>query len=176
MKTIIYISTLTLFIYACGQTYPKSDNQDSSEQTNTATDTSKTSQAKEKLANLDSIEKENNENVIASGDNITKAFVFLNDGDSTIHLTANMKQDHRIFGFAKPDIKSERLLLLSVFTNDVENNPFGCKLGAYYDTSGMGDITLKYISTIGNFVKASAIDKSTLATTVYFEKKWIEIE
>ena len=176
MIKTIYISTLTLLICACGQTNPKSDNQENSKQTITDLNTIKTSQATEKLTKLDIIEKENNESVVASGNNITKAFVFLKDGDSTIDLTANIRQDHRIFGYAKPDIKSERLLLLSVFTNDVENNPFGCKLGAYYDTGGMDELTLKYISTNGNFVKATAIDKTNNSTTIYFEKKWIDFE
>lgn len=124
----------------------------------------------------DSIDKANNESVVASGDNITKAFVFLKDGDSTINLIANIKKDHRIFGYVKPDVKSERLLLLSVFTNDVQNNPFGCKLGAYYDTRGMTELTLKYISTTGNFVKAAATNKANKSTTIYFEKKWIAFE
>jgi hypothetical protein len=128
------------------------------------------------IVRTDSIDKANNESVIASGDNITKAFVFLKGGDSTINLTANIRQDHRIFGYAKPDINSERLLLLSLFANDVQNNPFGCKLGAYYDTGGMDALTLKYISTTGNFVKAAATDKTNKSTTIYFEKKWIEFE
>ncbi len=176
MRKTIYISTLTLLICACGQTNPKSDNQENGVQTNTVVDTTKISQTTEKLTKLDSIEKANNESVIASGDNITKAFVFLRDGDSTINLTANIRQDHRIFGYSQPDFKSERLLLLSVFTNDVENNPFGCRLGAYYDTGGMNELTLKYNSTTGNFVKATAIDKANNSTTIYFEKKWIEFE
>lgn len=171
-----YILILTLLIYACGQTNPKPKTLENREQTITTLDTTKTSHTIEKLSKLDSIEKENNESVVSSGDNITKAFVLLKDGDSTIHLTANIRQDHRIFGYAKPDINSERLLLLSVFTNDVKNNPFGCKLGAYYDTGGMSELTLKYISTTGNFVKATATDKTNNSTTIYFEKKWIDFE
>ena len=123
---------------------------------------------------LDSIEKVNNERIVASGVYITKAIIYLNEGDSTINLIANIRQDHRIFGYAKPDIKSERLLLLSVFTDDVENNPFGCKLGAYYETAGMDKLTLKFISSNGNFVKAVAIDKTNKSTIIYFEKKVIE--
>ena len=176
MKKTIYILTITLFFSACGQTNPKSDNHENSKQTITTVDTTKTNQAIGELSKLDSIEKANNQSVVSSGDNITKAFVFLKDGDSTIHLTSNIRQDHRIFGYAKPDIKSERLLLLSVFTNDVENNPFDCKLGAYYDTGGMDELTLKYISTNGKFVKATATDKTNNSTTIYFEKKWIDFE
>jgi hypothetical protein len=80
------------------------------------------------------------------------------------------------FGYANPDIKSERLLLISVFTNDVEKNPFGCKLGSYYDVGGMQNIKLKYLETAGNFIKAVAIDSSNNFTTLYFEKKWIVFE
>ena len=161
MTKFIYILTLSLIISACGQTNQKSDSE---------VDT----QAKVVFTKLDSIEKVNNERIVASGVDITKAIVFLKEGDSTINLIANIKQDHRIFGYAKPDIKSERLLLLSVFTDDVENNPFGCKLGAYYETAGMGELTLKYITSNGNFVKAVAIDKTNKSTIVYFEKKVIE--
>lgn len=176
MIKTIYILTLTLLICACEPTNPKSDHQENRVQALNFEDTTKANQLTEKLTKLDSIEKANNESIIASGDNITKAFVFLKDGDSTINLTANIRQDHRIFGYAKPAIKSERLLLLSVFTNDVEDNPFGCRLGAYYDTGGMDELTLKYNSTTGDFVKATAIDKANNSTTIYFEKKWIEFE
>ena len=176
MIKTIYILVLTLLINACGQTNPKLDIIENSGQTMIAVDTTNTKQAAEKITKLDSIEKENNESVLASGDNITKAFVFLKDGDSAINLTANIRQDHRIFGYAKPNIKSERLLLLSVFTNDVENNPFDCKLGAYYDTRGMDKLTLKYVSTTGTFVKAKATDKTNNAISIYFEKKWMDFE
>lgn len=162
MRTTIYILILILPISAYGQTNSTSD--------------SKPTPVTVELSKLDSIEKANNESVIASGDYITKAFVFLKEGDSTINLIANIRQDHRIFGYSKPDIKSERLLLLSVFTDDVKNNPFGCKLGAYYDTGRMGELTLKYISATGNFVKAKAIDKTNKSTTIYFEKKWIDVK
>ena len=176
MIKTIYILTFTLLHCACGQTNSKAENQENSEQTITTLDTSQINKTIEKLTTLDSIEKANNESVVTSGDNITKAFIFLKDGDSTINLTANIKQDHRIFGYAKPDIKSERLILLSVFTNDVENNPFGCKLGAFYDTRSMNELTLNYIMTIGNFVKATATSKTNNSTTLYFEKKWIDFK
>jgi hypothetical protein len=161
MRKSIYILTSTILFFACGQSNQKKDRQ---------VDT----QAKVVFTKLDSIEKVNNERIVASGVYITKAIVFLKEGDSTINLIANIRQDHRIFGYAKPDIKSERLLLLSVFTDDVENNPFGCKLGAYYETAGMDELTLKFISSNGNFVKAVAIDKKNKSTIIYFEKKVIE--
>lgn len=175
MKTIIYILTLALLVFACEQTKPTSQIKPT-ETKEIITVPAEIPQPIKKLTKLDSIDKVNNESVVASGDNITKAFASLKNSDSTINLIANIRQDHRIFGYAKPDIKSERLFLLSIFTNDVENNPFGCKLGAYYDTNGMENLILKYKSTTGNFVKATATDKTGTSTTIYFEKKWIELE
>lgn len=139
-------------------------------------DTTDIRPAAQNTSRLDSIEKANNKSVDESKDNLTKAFVLLSNGDSTIHLTANIRKDHRIFGYANPDINSERLLLFSVFTSDVESNPFGCKLGAYYDTSSIREFTLKYTSTKGSFVQASATDTSGQSTVLYFDKKWIVFE
>ncbi len=176
MRTTIYLLTLILLVLACGQTNSKYKNKQTNNKTDTSLNQNKPTQAAVKLTKIDSIEKANNESVVASAANITKAYVFLKEGDSTIKLTSNIRQDHRIFGYAKPDNKSERLLLLSVFTDDVENNPFQCKLGAFYETSGMNDLTLMYLSATGNFVKATARDKTNKSTTIYFEKNWIEIE
>lgn len=176
MRKAIYVLGLFIVISACGKTNSKTENKLKSTAIDTTEKTNKLARATVELSRLDSIEMANNKSVIESGDDITKAFVSLTDGDSTIYLTANIRQDHRIIGYAKPDTKSERLLLLSLFTDDVEKNPFGCKLGAYYDTSGMGELTLKYVSTTGNFVKALAIGSKNTPTPIYFEKKWIEFQ
>jgi hypothetical protein len=173
MKPIFFKSVLILVFYSCGQT--NSNSAKVSNYTNSTVDTNIT-KAHSNLSKTDSIDKINNETIAKSGNDTNKAFVFLKDGDSTIYLTANMKLDHRIFGYSQPDIKSEKLLLLSVFTNDIEKNPFGCRLGAYYDTDAMSDLTLKYVSTIGQFVKANTIDKSNKSTIIYFEKRWIDIQ
>lgn len=128
----------------------------------------------ETISTLSKIDEENNKSILQSGENITKAFVLLQDKTRTIRLTANIQKDYRIFGYAKPDITSEKLLLLSIFTTDVKNNPFHCKLGAYYETSNMNGLDLTYLETTGDFVKALATEKSKKSTTLYFEKKWIE--
>ena len=122
----------------------------------------------------DSIDRANNENIVRAGDDITKAYVIKND--SSIFLKANMQRDHRFFGYERPDIKSQRLLLLSVYTTDVSNNPFKCILGAYYDTGGMEGIHLKYLATEGNFIKVSVTGSNKKQTIIFFEKKWIEFE
>jgi len=125
-------------------------------------------------SSLDSIDMANDESVINAGANLTKAYVAK---DSTISLTANMRADHRIIGYAQPDTASKRLLMLSVFTNDVENNPFNCELGAFYDTAGMENLTLKYQGIIGDFARIIAIDiNSKKATTLFILKNWLEFE
>lgn len=176
MKTTLYILALPFLLFACKKTDSISEIKPVVEKSDIPADTVKPPKPKRELTKLDSISIANDESVRSAGNNLNKAFVYLKDGDSTIRLTANIRMDHRIFFYSQPDTKSEPLLLLSVFTNDVENNPFGLKLGAFYQTSGMENLTLKYNSTTGKFVKAYAIDNTNKSTPIYFEKKWIEFE
>ncbi|HET8809509.1 MAG TPA: lysozyme inhibitor LprI family protein [Flavobacteriaceae bacterium] len=96
--------------------------------------------------------------------------------DGEIWLSANMKRDHRIFGYKEKNIHSKKMILLSIFTNEVKNNPFNCKYGAYYDTNDMEDSKLKYISTEGDFIKVEITKAKKPIDTVYMEKKWFEFE
>ena len=57
--------------------------------------------------------------------------------DSIMEIQAFIRKDHRIFGYEKPDKNSAKLIVFSIFTNDVENNPHHCKLGSYYDTTAL---------------------------------------
>ena len=102
-----------------------------------------------------------------------KAFI---EKDNSIWMTASMNKDHRIFGYKNKDIYSEKMILLSVFTNEVENNPFGCKYGAFYDTNGMKDIELKYVSIEDDFLKIEIIQNGKTIDEVYMLKKWFEFE
>ncbi len=172
MRQILFALISILLISACGQT--NLGPATAIEKFDTVVIKKDTAPTANHKTNLDSIEATNNASVKALGNKVTKAYVSIQD--SSIDLTANIRLNHRIFGYANPDIKSERLLLFSVFTNDVEKNPFGCKLGSYYDTGGMQNIKLKYLETTGNFIKAVAIDSSNNLTTLYFEKKWIVFE
>ena len=122
---------------------------------------------------LETIEKENSKIIEQDEEYVNKAFIEKND--SLIWLTVNMKRDHRIFGFEKPDVKSKRMILLSIFTKDVENNPFNCPYGAFYGTNEMKNTTLKFKENIGDFAKIE-IQKENLKEVVYFEKKWLEFE
>ncbi|WP_313183174.1 hypothetical protein [Sphingobacterium siyangense] len=131
-----------------------------------------------KHAKLDSIDHANAQSVLES-DEVTKAYVKLTAKDSIIRLHSNIRIDHRFFGYEQADTQAKKLLLFSIFTNDVEHNPFQLKLGAYYDTSGLDSkgSKLKYVDTKGDFVQAKFIDSTDIPVcTIYFEKKWVEIE
>ena len=96
--------------------------------------------------------------------------------DSTIWLTANMKRDHRIFGYIKPDTNSKKMILISIFTNDVKGNPFSCPFGSYYQTSDMKNMSLKFVSKEGSFIKAKIVKKDSTDTQIFILRKWIEFE
>ncbi len=96
--------------------------------------------------------------------------------DDNIWITANMKKDHRIFGYKNKDINSTKMILLSIFTNEVKNNPFDCKYGAYYETNGMNDFKLKYIATENNFLRIEIIKEGKFIDEVFMLKKWFEFE
>ena len=171
MIRIIYAGILSaLIISSCSQSNSETKQgkevQDSAMQIPVKPATSN-------LALTDSIEQANNASVIDSGADITKAFIL---SDSSFDLTANIRKDHRFFGYKNPDTTAERLILFSVFTNDVENNPFGCKLGSYYQSNDIQGLQLKYEGKEKNFVKVYAIDSAGNKTLLYFQKKWIVFE
>ncbi|CAH8283726.1 hypothetical protein EV196_102579 [Mariniflexile fucanivorans] len=102
-----------------------------------------------------------------------KAFI---EKDGSIWMSANMKKDHRIFGYKEKDIYSTKMILLSIFTNEVENNPFNCKYGAFYDTNGMHNLKLRYIATEDDFLKIEIINEGKPIDEVYMLKQWFEFE
>lgn len=123
---------------------------------------------------LDSIDLAKQKMVLESGDKVTKAYV--DPETNKIDLWADIKLDHRFYGFEKADVSSKRLILFSIFTDDVENNPFSLPLGSFYSTANVEGGVFKFISEEGNFVKAEHTDKDNNTTTVYFERKWIVLD
>lgn len=69
------------------------------------------------------------------------------------YLRADIKKEHKFFGYSMPTKKSTRLICFSVFTNDVKDNPFKCLLGAYYESNNIlnGDKII-YSATTGQFI------------------------
>lgn len=125
--------------------------------------------------NRDSLDEANAKAVSTDMDFIQKATVA---ADSSIWLLANMRKDHRFFGYEKANTSSGRLILFSIFTNDVEDNPYRLLYGAFYDTNGMRGRLLKYVATEGKFIRTQLVEEETkkIITAIYFEKKWFEFD
>ncbi|MGJ1319176.1 hypothetical protein ACR776_11475 [Sphingobacterium spiritivorum] len=96
--------------------------------------------------------------------------------DSMIHVYNNIRADYRVFGYSKPDTTSQKMFLISVFTNDVKDNPNKCLYGSYYDSASMPDMSIKYMADAGAFIKANLYQDDVLLAPVYLEKKWVEFE
>lgn len=123
--------------------------------------------------NLKKIEIENQRSVDEAGPE-SRNYMFISD-KGQVHLYSNIRYEHRMFGYAKPDTKSKRLILFSVYTNDVEGNPFNCPFGSYYETAGMEKILLTYLKTTGRFAEMN-LCRNGKNTKVYFLKKYIRFE
>ncbi|MBV6879750.1 hypothetical protein NG800_005675 [Epilithonimonas ginsengisoli] len=93
--------------------------------------------------------------------------------DSTMDLYMSMTAECRIFGYQKPNKNSKRLILFSIWTFDVKDNPCNCQFGSYYETSSM-EMELKYLGKENAFVKAALMKNKKQIAIVFFEKKWIE--
>jgi len=95
---------------------------------------------------------------------------------SVFGLTANMREDHRIFGYSRPDTTAQKLILFSIFTTDVKGNPYRCPLGSYYETSGLPDgDRIKAVSRKGRFVQLQYIpaNAATPPTTFYVLRRYV---
>ncbi|SDF91330.1 hypothetical protein SAMN05421827_10293 [Pedobacter terrae] len=104
-----------------------------------------------------------------------KAMISLRDSSLTVY--ENIRADYRIFGYQKPDTNSRKMILFSVFTSDVENNPYKCPFGAYYYSGAMHDTKIKYVKQAGAFVEAHLIKETEIKpTSIYILKDWVEFD
>lgn len=104
--------------------------------------------------------------------NILKAEISKGDGSFTVF--GDIKKDYRIFGYEQPDTNSKRLIVFSVFTRDVQGNPYKCDYDAFYATSSMKNSHITFKSVAGSFVKTELYTDGQKVADLYFEKKWIE--
>ena len=111
---------------------------------------------------------------VISEDQLNKAEVSMKD--SLIRLAANMRLDHRIFGYEKPDTNSRKMILLSIFTSDVKGNPYQCPYGSFYETNEMDGLKLKFISDGDKFIEVNVKKEEVVLGKVFIDKKWIEFE
>ncbi len=127
-------------------------------------------------------EELDDENLQLDEANLQKIVVYRRDG--AMWITGNIRMDYRIVGYAQPDTTSKKMILLSVFTKEVEGNPLGCPYGSYYDCRGVNDngLDLKYVGDAGEFINANIIESNSLSGSVsikgvvYIEKKWVDFE
>jgi ribosomal protein S24E len=104
-----------------------------------------------------------------------KAIIDLNDSSFTVYQ--NIRADYRIFGYQKPDTSAKKMILFSVFTSDVEDNPYKCPLGSYYYSGALQDTKIKYIKNNGKFVETHLIKETNiLPTPIFFLRNWVEFE
>lgn len=96
--------------------------------------------------------------------------------DSTFHVYNNIRADYRIIGYERPDTSSRKMVLFSVFTSDVEGNPFRCPYGAYYDSALGAQLVIKYTAGLESFIQARISGLDRPSATVYFENKWVEFD
>jgi len=136
---------------------------------------SETTQKKDSNASLqsqlDSIEKANTQSILDSGENISK--VYVDTETDEFAFWSDMDKDHRFYGYEKPDVTSKKLILFSIFTNDVDGNPFEMPLGSYYDTRGLEPNKISYYDKDGDFISTEFEDVQGKVTKVYFESKWV---
>jgi uncharacterized protein YecT (DUF1311 family) len=105
--------------------------------------------------------------------NLTKAFIA---ADSSVWVIPNIRKDHRIFGYQEPNLNSKRVILFSVFTNEVEGNPFVLKHRAYYGTDGMEQMSLKFMATRSRFIEVAILKNGEFLDMVYFEENDVQFE
>lgn len=96
--------------------------------------------------------------------------------DSSITVYQNIRADYRVFCYKSPDTTSKKMLLFSVFTSDVKDNPYQCVYGSYYYSGAMQDMSMKYVKKTGQFIEAHLLRKNELVTPIYIRKEWVEFE
>ncbi len=109
---------------------------------------------------------------IAEVEETNKASISLKD--SSFIVGADKYLNHQIFGYERPDTTSKKLLLISCFTYDVEDNPYKCKYGAYYTTYNMDSVEIKFLTKTNYFVKCKLLDKEKIIANLFFEKRFVE--
>lgn len=114
--------------------------------------------------------------ILLSNSSYSQTKAFIDKETKQFHLVADIRKDHRIFGYSSPDTNSNKLILFSIFTNDVKNNPHNLPLGAYYQTSDLDpDHKILYRSVVKKFVMLSYVAERTI-TPVYVLRKFVTID
>jgi hypothetical protein len=130
-------------------------------------------QKNETIGIVNKIEIKKIDTIAINFDNVQKAEI--SKSDSLISIYQSWEKDFRIFGYKLPNEKSEKLILFSPFTDEVENNPFQCKFGSHYDYVSFKP-KMKFIKYENDFAKIKILDSTFVPNFFFIQKKWIEFE
>ncbi len=117
------------------------------------------------------MESELEEDEIIGFGEIQKAKISKND--SLLWVDANINRDYQIFGYEQPDTSARKLIVFSVFTYDVQDNPYQCPSGAYYGSYDLENSQIKYKGEVALFIIADFIEDDKV-TPIYFDKNSVE--
>jgi hypothetical protein len=171
MARLIYLLATTIIISCNSST---NNNQKEVSDFDTTRKTIASADSTSVSATADSIDKANANAIALDNADVNRATISLKD--SILLISSSKFRDHRFFGYSKPDIHSKRMVLFSIFTNDVEGNPYHLPYGAFYNSNDMESIQVKYFNDEGAFAKFTILKNNKPQDTVYIEKKWIEFE
>ena len=95
------------------------------------------------------------------------------DRDGSLVVYPDRVKDHRIFGYARPDVTAKKLLLLSSYTADVAGNPYRCALGAFYSSEHADDLHLHVNRLDGTWAEVAVKQESAEPIVVFILREWI---
>jgi hypothetical protein len=114
--------------------------------------------------------------VINANNMVAQNKAYVDKESNKVYVDQSKNEDHKILGYQNPDIKSKKLICISSFTSDVDNNPENLLLGAYYSTDDLKeDNSIYFISLTGDFAKLKFVDSQNIETPFYIEKKCIDL-
>ena len=110
-----------------------------------------------------------NDTILKSDTNSTK--LLIDKTDSIASLFANMQSDHNFFGYSQPDSNSTKLILFSIYTNQVKDNPHHCKYGAHYSDTSLEKKHLKFICYSKNYGQFKLMENKKEIAVIYFKNQ-----
>jgi hypothetical protein len=161
---------MLIAINACRNEDPKSDRVKKVDSTEVLTDSTH-----QEIANYPDTQKKSTTPAPEINEEAMQRAV-ISKRDSSFMVYNNIRADYRIIGYQLPDTSSKKMVLFSVFTADVENNPSRCPYGSYYGSPSNEELEIKYTGDQGKFVKAFINNDKGESATIYFPKKWVEFE
>jgi hypothetical protein len=97
------------------------------------------------------------------------------DRSGSLRVYPDRTQEHRIYGYARPDTGATKLLTISSFTADVSGNPYGCSLGAYYSSDDMSGLDLKVNRFNGPWAEVIATQGNEAPVVIFILREWIRM-